>query len=88
VSRKPESWQAQLVDVTNSLSLKPGKAPDVPAAEFREVSRGTFSLLLRPPKDAERGEVSIHVTRQSDNKGVVVEFSLACRAAGAGCNTV
>jgi hypothetical protein len=42
-------------------------------------------LLLRPPKDAERGDVSIHVTRQSDGKEAVVEFSLDSRAAGAGC---
>ncbi len=85
LSGDAEEWQAQLVDMTNSLSLKPGKAPDVPASEFREFTRGTFYLLLRPPKDAERGEVSIHVTRQSDGKEAVVEFSLDSRAAGAGC---
>jgi len=71
--------------MTSSPSLKPDKAPDVPAAEFREFSRGTFYLLLRPPKDAELGDVSIHVTRQSDSKEAVVEFSLDSRAAGAGC---
>jgi hypothetical protein len=88
LSGEAESWQAQLVDMTNCSSLKPGKAPDVPAAEFREFSRGIFYLLLRPPKDAERGEVSVHVTRQSDGKEAVVEFSLDCRAAGAGCYTI
>lgn len=66
----------------------PAGGCDVPAAEFREFSYGTFYLLLRPPKDAERGEASIHVTRRSDDKGAVVEFSLDCRAAGAGCYTV
>lgn len=85
LSGDAEPWQAQLIDMTRSPSLKPDRAPDVPAAEFREFSRGMFYLLLRPPKDAERGEVSIHVTRQSDGKEAVVEFSLDSRAAGAGC---
>jgi hypothetical protein len=83
-----EDWQAELVDMTRSPSLKPGKAPDVVTSEFREFSRGTFYLLMRPPKGAERGAVSIHVTRQSDGKEAVVEFSLDSRAAGAGCYTV
>jgi hypothetical protein len=85
LSGDAESWQAQLIDMTRSPSLKPDRAPDVPAAEFREFSRGTFYLLLRPPKDAGRGEVSVHVTRQSDGSEAVVEFSLDSRAAGAGC---
>ena len=88
LSGEAEQWQAQLVDMTHSSSLKPGKAPDVPAREFREFTRGTFYLLMRPPKDAERGEVSIHITRQSDGKEAVVEFSLDSRAAGAGCYKV
>jgi hypothetical protein len=85
LSGDAESWQAELIDMTSSPSLKPNRAPDVPAAEFREFSHGAFYLLLRPPADAERGNVSIHVTRQSDGKEAVVEFSLDSRAAGAGC---
>jgi hypothetical protein len=85
LSGEVEAWQAQLVDMTHSRSLKPDRAPDVHAGEFREFSRGIFYLLLRPPMDAERGDVAIHVTRQSDGKEAVVEFSLDSRAAGAGC---
>ena len=83
-----EDWQAELVDMTRSPSMKPGQAPGVPTSEFREFTRGTFYLLMRVPKGAERGSVSIHVTRQSDAKEAVVEFSLDSRAAGAGCDTV
>ncbi len=83
-----EDWQAELLDMTRSPSLRPGKAPDLPTSEFREFSRGTFYLLLRPPQGAERGAVSVHVTRQSDGKEAVVEFNLDSRAAGAGCYTV
>jgi hypothetical protein len=85
LSGDAETWRAELIDMTNSPSLKPNRAPDVPVSEFREFSRGTFYLLLRPPADAERGDVSIHVTRQSDGKEAVVEFSLDSRVAGAGC---
>jgi hypothetical protein len=85
LSGDAETWRAELIDMTNSPSLKPNRAPDVPAFEFREFSRGMFYLLLRPPADAERGDVSIHVTRQSDGKEAVVEFSLDSGAAGAGC---
>jgi hypothetical protein len=83
-----EDWNAELIDMTHAKSMKPGQAPDVPTSEFREFKRGTFYLLMRPPQDAERGSVSIHVTRQSDNKEAIVEFSLDSRAAGAGCYTV
>jgi hypothetical protein len=83
-----EDWKAELVDMTRSPSLKPGKAPVTPTGEFREFTRGTYYLVMRPPHDAERGAVSIHVTRQSDNKEAVVEFSLDSRAKGAGCYTV
>jgi hypothetical protein len=83
-----EDWQPELLDMTHSRSMKPRKAPGIPTGEFREFTRGTFYLLLRPPLDAERGAVSVHVTRQSDGKEAVVEFSLDCRAAGAGCYTV
>ena len=44
--------------------------------------------MMRPPKGAECGDVSIHVTRQSDGKEAVVDFSLDSRAAGAGCYTI
>jgi hypothetical protein len=83
-----EDWRAELMDMTHSPSLRPGKAPVVPTSEFREFRRGTFSLLLRPPKGAERGYVSVHVTRQSDGKEATVEFNLDSRAKGAGCYTV
>jgi hypothetical protein len=83
-----EDWQAELIDMTRSTSMKPGNAPDVPTSEFREFTRGTFYLLLRPPQDAERGDVSIHISRQSDGKEATVEFSLDSRAQGAGCYTV
>ncbi len=83
-----QEWQAELLDMIHSPSLRPGQAPDVPPGEFREFSRGTFYLLLRPPQGVERGGVSVHVTRQSDGKEAVVEFSLDSRAAGAGCFTV
>jgi hypothetical protein len=85
LSGEVEQWRAQVLDMTRSPSLKPGRAPDVSASPFREFTRGTFYLLLRPPKGAERGDVAIHITRQSDGKKAVVEFSLDCRAAGAGC---
>jgi hypothetical protein len=83
-----EDWRAELVDMTHSPTLRPGGAPGVPTSEFREMVCGTFYLLLRPPQGAERGAVSIHVTRQSDGKEAVVEFSLDSRAAGSGCYTV
>jgi hypothetical protein len=83
-----EDWKAELVDMTRSRSMKPATAPVIPTSEFRAFSRGTFYLLMRPPQDAERGAVSIHVTRQSDGKEAVVEFSLDSRAAGAGCYKV
>jgi hypothetical protein len=85
LSGEVEAWQAQLVDMTRRPSLKPSGAPEVAVSEFREFTRGTFYLLMHPPKDAERGDIAIHVTRQSDGKEAVVEFSLDCRAAGAGC---
>jgi hypothetical protein len=88
LSGHAEEWQAELVDMTHSQSLRPRKAPSVPTSEFREFVRSTFCLLLRPPQGAERGAVSVHVTRQSDGKEAVVEFSLDSRAAGAGCYTV
>jgi hypothetical protein len=80
-----EDWQAELADATRSPSLKVSEAAIVTTSEFREFTRGTFYLLLRPPVDAEKGSVSIHVTRQSDGKEAVVEFSLDSKAAGAGC---
>jgi hypothetical protein len=83
-----EDWRAELVDMTRSASLCPEQATGVPTSEFREFTRGTFYLLLHPPKDAERGDVSVYVTRQSDGKEAVVEFSLDSRAKGAGCYTV
>jgi hypothetical protein len=83
-----EDWRAELVDMTGSLLLRPQTASGVVTGEFREFSHGMFTLLLRPPKDAPRGNVSVHVTRQSDGKEAVVEFALDSRAAGAGCYTV
>jgi hypothetical protein len=88
LSGEAEEWNVELVDMTRSPSLKPKKARGIPVGEFREFNRGTFYLLMRPPQDAERGTVGVHVTRQSDGKEAVVEFSLDCRAAGAGCYTV
>jgi hypothetical protein len=88
LSGDAEEWRAELVDMTGSRSLRPGRAPAIPDGEFREFRRGTFYLLLRPPKGAERGIVGVHVTRQSDGKEAVVEFSLDSRAKGAGCYTV
>jgi hypothetical protein len=83
-----EDWRAELVDMTLAPSLRPGEAKGTPTGEFREFTHGTFYLLLRPPEGAERGDVSVHVTRQSDGKEATVEFSLDSRAAGAGCYTV
>ena len=68
LSGEVESWQAELVDMTHSRSMRPGKGPVIPTSEFREFTHGTFYLLMRPPKGAERGDVSIHVTRQSDEQ--------------------
>lgn len=83
-----EDWRAELLAMTHSRSLKPRKAPVVQPGAFSEFQHGAFYLLMRPPQDAERGYVSIHVTRQSDGKEAVVEFNLDSRAAGAGCYTV
>lgn len=80
-----EEWKAELINMSHATSMKPGMAPVVPPSEFQEFTNGTFYLVMRPPQDAERGDVSIHVTRQSDGKEAVVEFSLDSRAAGAGC---
>jgi hypothetical protein len=85
LSGEVDEWKAELMDMTRSPSLKPRKAPIIQTSEYLEFSRATFYLLLRPPHDAERGDVAIHITRQSDGKEAVVEFSLDCRAAGAGC---
>lgn len=81
-------WRAELLDVTRSPSLQPKRSRGIPTGEFREFQYGMFYLLLRPPQDAERGDVAVHVTRQSDGMEAVVEFSLDRRAAGAGCYTV
>jgi hypothetical protein len=83
-----EDWQCELLDMSRSPSMKPGTAPAIHTSEFMEFTRGAFYLLMRPPRDAERGEVSVFVTRQSDGKEAVVEFSLDSQAAGAGCYTV
>src|SRR5206468_241606 len=66
-----EDWQAELVDMTHSRSLRPSKVRTVPTSEFRVFARGTFYLMLRPPRGAERGAVSIYVTRQSDDKEAI-----------------
>ena len=58
------------------------------ASTLYEGATSALGLRVRPPADAERGSVSVHVTRQSDGKEAVVEFSLDSRAAGAGCYTV
>jgi hypothetical protein len=83
-----EDWKAELVDMTGALTGSPKGAAGVPTGEFREFNRGTFYLMLRPPKGAEKGYVSVHVTRQSDGMEAQVEFSLDSQARGAGCYTV
>jgi hypothetical protein len=80
-----DDWQAELADATRSRTMKVAEAPILPTNEFREFTHGSFYLLMRPPQDAEKGTVSIHVTRQSDGKEAVVEFSLDSKAMGAGC---
>jgi hypothetical protein len=82
-------WQAELLDMTRRPSLYPQGAPGVIQGQWLELrGRSVFYLLLRPPHGAERGEVQVHVTRQSDGMEAVVEFGLDSRAAGAGCYTV
>jgi hypothetical protein len=83
-----EDWNAELVEMTNRPSLRPSNAPNMPEREFREFTRGMFYLVMRPPVGAETGDISIHITRQSDGKEAIVEFSLDSRAAGAGCYKV
>jgi hypothetical protein len=84
-----EEWQAELLDMTRRPSLSPLGASGVILGEWLELhARSTFYVLLRPPRSAERGEVQVHVTRQSDGMEAIVEFSLDSRAAGAGCYTV
>jgi hypothetical protein len=82
-------WQAELLDMTRRPTLYPQGAAGVIQGQWLELhGRSVFYLLLRPPRGAERGEVQVHVTRQSDGMEAVVEFSLDSRAAGAGCYTV
>lgn len=84
-----EDWKAEIIDMSAMMSPKvTPAAKTVPTGGFREFSRGTFYMLVRPPRDAEKGYVSAHVTRQSDGREVVVEFNLDRRAKGAGCYTV
>ena len=83
-----EDWRCELLDMSRNPSMKPTGATPIHTSEYREFTRGTFYLLMHPPKDAERGDVAIHVTRQSDGKEAVVEFSLDRRAKGPGCYTV
>lgn len=85
LSGEVDEWQAGVLAMTNHPTMNPNRAPEVPTGEFQEFTRGTFHLLMHPPKDAERGDVSVHVTRQSDGMEAVVEFCLDSRAAGAGC---
>jgi len=85
LSGEVEDWKAEVIDMSHAASMKPGKGRTAPIGEFREFTRGTFSLVMHPPKDAERGGVLVHVSRQSDGKEATVEFSLDSRAAGAGC---
>src|SRR5262249_11373072 len=44
-----EDWQAELADATHSPTMKVSEASIVATSEFREFTRGTFYLLLRPP---------------------------------------
>jgi hypothetical protein len=84
-----DEWQAGLVGLEHGVSLRPGCGWEVGLDEWLELrAHSLFFLLLRPPVDAERGEVQVHVERQSDGAEAVVEFSLDARAAGAGCYTV
>jgi hypothetical protein len=88
LSGDAEDWRAELVDATGGRPGRRRRGRGVPTSEFREFTNGLFYLMVRPPKGAEKGDVSVHVTRQSDGKEAVVEFSLDCRAKGAGCYTV
>jgi hypothetical protein len=83
-----KDWRAELVEAAGVGRPRRRKGRGIATGEYREFTRGTFFLMVRPPKDAEKGDVSVHVTRQSDGKEAVVEFSLDCRAKGAGCYTV
>lgn len=46
-----------------------------------------LTLQIRPPAICTAGEIQVHVTRRSDGKTAVVEFSLDASAAGPGCHT-
>lgn len=82
-------WQAELLSGTSLSCLRPNGAPSVVTGKWMELSGSNlFFLLLRPPHSAERGEVQVHVERQSDGKEAIVEFSLDCQARGSGCYTV
>jgi hypothetical protein len=84
-----DEWQAELLHTPDLSLLRPQGAATVLPGEWLELhGHSTFMLLLRPPRDAERGEVQVHVQRQSDEKEAIVEFSLDARAAGTGCYTV
>jgi hypothetical protein len=80
-------WQAALFDMTNARTLLVGAA-DPPIQETRWVeASGCLMIMMvtRPPADCQKGNVEVHVTRQSCQKTAVVEFNLDPTAQGTGC---
>ena len=61
-------------------ALTAKKAVTVARALIKQVD-----LEMRVPRDAERGEIEVHVQRQSDGATALVEFSLDAHAVGPGC---
>jgi len=84
-----QEWEAELLNMTSRPNLKGKGAPSAPLGEWLELpGRSAFYLVMRPPLAAERGAVSVQVTRQSDGAEAVVEFTLDCTALGTGCYTI
>ena len=83
------AWDAELYDLSGAARITRRGALILPLNERVQVGQaGMLMLALRPPVDAERGEVQVQVDQFSTGKTAVVEFSLDAKAAGPGCFVV
>jgi hypothetical protein len=83
------AWDAELYDLSGAARIAPHRESILPLNERVQVGQaGMLMLALRPPVDAERGEVQVQVEQFSTGKTAVVEFRLDAKAAGPGCFVV
>jgi hypothetical protein len=82
-------WDTELHDLSKAARFEVDRRTALPLNDWIKVGElATLVLALRPPVDAQSGEVQVHVEQRSTGKKAVVEFSLDARAAGPGCFVV